>query len=392
MAANTVEGLPNPDRDWIRQFIRFVRWMLSILVSGSKMWAADLVTVAALPANTYANGTSGVGATLTANANGVFPTRDGKVPFAGMNVLVTGEAAPANNGLYRLGTIGSSTTAWVLTRIAGFDASATFKPGMRIGIRDGGTLYGSQVWEYTGAILPTVGTTALSFLGQTKLGRNCGVIPGSRLPFTQNPSNTNTVVIGTWTITFVTALGAVGATTQVLIGGTAALTLTNLVNAINADPTSLGTTWQEQTVPSTLAIFADAVSTTLRIRGANTRGGLPMAQKFASTALSNTIASGGVWTNDNLQLGGKADTDVLETAGTLTLDAAHIAAMLTAGGLVLELAFTPTIVQWQAQTSAGVILSTISDTALPVAGGVQLLKQGATNLVATNVISFWAQQ
>lgn len=391
--ASTPEGLPIVGHDsWFGQLFRFLRYMLSMLLGGTKIWTATGVIVAPLPANTYANGTSGIGATLTANANGAFPTRDGIAPVVGQVFLVTGEAAPANNGLYRLSTLGSASVAWVLTRVVGLDASATFRPGMRVGINDGGLAYGGQLWEYTGVALPTVGTTALTFLGQTKLGRNCGVMPASRLPFTVQPTNTNTLVIGAWTVTFVTALGAVAATTQVLIGVNAAATLVNLINALNADPTSKGTTWQEQTVPATLAIFADAITTTLRIRGATSRGGLPIESKFASTALSTTIAGGGVWTNDNLSLICKASTDVLEAANSIVLDAAHIAAALTAGGLIIELPFTPSFAQWQVLSTAGVLKSTITDTLLPVAGGLQLLNAGAVHVVATDILSFWAQQ
>jgi hypothetical protein len=62
---------------------------------------AQVATTGALPANTYANGTSGVGATLTANANGAL-TVDGYAVAAGDRVLVKDEAVGANNGLYCL--------------------------------------------------------------------------------------------------------------------------------------------------------------------------------------------------------------------------------------------------------------------------------------------------
>ena len=45
----------------------------------------------ALPASTYDNGSNGVGATLTADANGALPTIDGVTLSAGDRVLIAGE-------------------------------------------------------------------------------------------------------------------------------------------------------------------------------------------------------------------------------------------------------------------------------------------------------------
>ena len=54
---------------------------------GTPRPTVQLATAAALAANTYANGTAGVGATLTANANGALSV-DGVTPSAGDRVLV----------------------------------------------------------------------------------------------------------------------------------------------------------------------------------------------------------------------------------------------------------------------------------------------------------------
>jgi hypothetical protein len=57
-------------------------------------------TAAALAANTYANGTSGVGATLTGNANGALAAVDGVTLAANERVLVDQESAGSHNGIY----------------------------------------------------------------------------------------------------------------------------------------------------------------------------------------------------------------------------------------------------------------------------------------------------
>jgi len=77
---------------------------------------ARSATTGALPANTYNNGTAGVGATLTGNANGALPAQDGVTLVLNDRLLVKNEAAPANNGIYFVSQVGSGGTPYILTR------------------------------------------------------------------------------------------------------------------------------------------------------------------------------------------------------------------------------------------------------------------------------------
>ena len=85
-----------------------------------------LATAADLPACTYAQpvATTGVGATLTANANGAL-TVDGVAVAINDRILVqhqgTGTETHAHNGVYRVSTLGTGSAAWVLTRATDFD-------------------------------------------------------------------------------------------------------------------------------------------------------------------------------------------------------------------------------------------------------------------------------
>ena len=139
-------------------WLRVLKWFLALLTGGGKHWPVDVVITDPLPACTYANGTSGSGATLTANANAIFPTRDGVAPFVNMLVLVTNESLGAlnwkYNGYYQLTTLGSSSAAWVLTRVTTFDVSAEMIPGSAFYVTSG-TTYAGQVWAYTAASSPT---------------------------------------------------------------------------------------------------------------------------------------------------------------------------------------------------------------------------------------------
>lgn len=128
--------------------------------TGTSKLVADYATTAALPANTYNNGSSGVNATLTATANGALPAQDGQTPLAGDTILVKNEAAGANNGLYTVTAVGDGTHPYILTRGAGLDQSSEF--GGSIIVVESGTLQHGSLWMCT-PNNPTVGTTAIVF-------------------------------------------------------------------------------------------------------------------------------------------------------------------------------------------------------------------------------------
>jgi hypothetical protein len=120
-------------------------------------------TTSALAANTYNNGSSGVGATLTANANGALSV-DGSAVTVGQRILVKNEATAANNGCYAVTATGSGGAPYVLTRTTDFDTAGAgeIANNAYFFITSGATQAGdSYVLSQTAAI--TVGTTALPF-------------------------------------------------------------------------------------------------------------------------------------------------------------------------------------------------------------------------------------
>jgi hypothetical protein len=122
--------------------------------------AALVATTAALPSNTYSNGTGGVGATLTATANAAL-TVDGISVATGNVILVKNESTAANNGLYVVTNPGSSTAKYVLTRSTAMNTSSQF-PGTVIAVIEG-TSNKVTEWICTNSSNPTVGTTAITF-------------------------------------------------------------------------------------------------------------------------------------------------------------------------------------------------------------------------------------
>jgi hypothetical protein len=114
-------------------------WELSLVGGAAKNpVAVTFSTVEKLPACAYFNGpnNNGIGATLTANANGVLSLRQGAqdnpyTPPVGSLMLVQYEGtgsfqldASPNNGIYTVTSIGSARTPWVMTRTPGYDTGA----------------------------------------------------------------------------------------------------------------------------------------------------------------------------------------------------------------------------------------------------------------------------
>jgi hypothetical protein len=127
--------------------------------------ACQLATTTALAANTYNNGASGVGATLTANANGALSV-DGVAVATSNRILVKNEATQANNGVYVVTQTGSAGTPYILTRAADFDTAGAGVDKIDAGdfflVIAGSTLANTS-WVQQTPLPITVGTTAIVF-------------------------------------------------------------------------------------------------------------------------------------------------------------------------------------------------------------------------------------
>ena len=124
-----------------------------------------LATAAALPANTYNNGASGVGATLTANANGALSV-DGVAVVAGNRILVKNEVTQANNGVYTVTQVGSAGAPYILTRATDFDSSGAGVDQIDAGdffLVTSGSTQSNTSWVQQTPLPITVGTTAIVF-------------------------------------------------------------------------------------------------------------------------------------------------------------------------------------------------------------------------------------
>ena len=118
-------------------------------------------TVAALPAVTYANGTSGVGATLTADANGALTVDGVAMDTLNERILVKDQAAAAQNGIYKVTTVGTGSAAFVLTRTEDADTADQILHAYTF--IEEGTVNEDNGFTCTAAAPITIGTTALPF-------------------------------------------------------------------------------------------------------------------------------------------------------------------------------------------------------------------------------------
>lgn len=152
----------NPGHQWLQPLIGDIYARFDALGVGDPALRAHAAITSNLAGYTYANGTAGVGATLTAGGVGAFATQDG-VPAVLNNIyLVAGQSTPAQNGVYRLTTLGDGSNPAVLTRVASLDQAAEFADGLEVAV-GGGTVNADTTWKYTGPASPVLGTDALTF-------------------------------------------------------------------------------------------------------------------------------------------------------------------------------------------------------------------------------------
>jgi hypothetical protein len=127
--------------------------------------ACNLATTAALPTVTYSNGSSGVGATLTASANGALSV-DSVTPSVGNRILVKDQASALQNGVYTVTTVGDGSTPFLLTRATDMNTSGSGYNQINAGnyfLITAGTVNTNTSWVQTTALPITVGTTSLVF-------------------------------------------------------------------------------------------------------------------------------------------------------------------------------------------------------------------------------------
>jgi hypothetical protein len=235
------------------------------IASGVNFHAAcNYATTAALAANTYNNGASGVGATLTAVAVGTL-TIDGYtlvIGDVGKRLLIKNEVTTANNGVYVLTQAGTAVLPYILTRATDYDTSGSGTNEVDQGdyiLVISGTVNANTSWVQQTPLPITIGTTSLVFI---EFAANQTYTAGTGLTLTTNQfSITNTGTAGTY-----------GSSTQIPVFVTNAQgQVTSVTN------TAIGTLNQNTTGS------AATLTTARGIYGNNFDGSVALTQIIAST-------------------------------------------------------------------------------------------------------------
>ncbi|PCI31084.1 hypothetical protein COB52_00415, partial [Candidatus Kaiserbacteria bacterium] len=146
-----------------------------------------LKTIATLSA--YTQSGTGIGATLTADANGQIADIDGFTPSVSNRILVdtSGTATGADRGIYTLTQLGDGSNPWILTRATDFDQDSEVTSGAFTFIEEGITTGGNGYVLATPDII-TVDSTSMTFTQFSGAGI---VIAGDGLTKSGNTLNVN---------------------------------------------------------------------------------------------------------------------------------------------------------------------------------------------------------
>jgi hypothetical protein len=216
---------------------------------------------------TYSNGTAGVGATLTHNTNGVFPSAAGGASGWALykGILVKNQTNKAQNGRYYISDMGSASTPYVLTR-CGYCDEASEIPGAYIFVQDGtnaGTGWIQVVEDPATFVVGTDNIDVFQFSGSGTITAGTGItVSGNEVSISTGAITSSLILDGTIVDGDINASAAIA---QSKVSG--------LVSALSAKTpelyTFVATTGTTKTIASADAFkslrFTDAGATTVTV-------------------------------------------------------------------------------------------------------------------------------
>jgi len=173
------------------------KYYVDSVAQGLNAKASVLVaTYAPLGSYTYTNGTAGVGAKITASANGALVIDGVTISTLGTRVLVKNETAgnAPYNGIYTLTTVGTVSVPYVLTRSLDMNESTDFNSAFTF--VEQGTDQSNTGWVQTSDNV-VVGTTAIVWVQFSGAGQYTAGT-GLTLTGTQFSISNTTVTSGTY--------------------------------------------------------------------------------------------------------------------------------------------------------------------------------------------------
>jgi len=281
-----------------------------------------IVTTTANLTATYSNGTSGVGATLTNSGTQAAITIDSRVLVLNERVLVKDQTTGLQNGFYKVTTVGTASTNWVLTRTVDADEASEITPGAFTFVEEG-TVGANNGYVCTNVGAITIGTTAISFVQFSGAG---SVIAGDGLTKSGNTLN----VVGT-----------------------------NNRISISADAVDISSSYVGQ-----------ATITTLGTIGTGTWQGSVIAGEYGGTGVANT--------GKTITLGGNLTTSGAHTTALTTT--ANTTLTLPVTGTLATLAGTESL------SNKTITLSSFSGTTIAASGAVTFTAGTASSSSTTGTV------
>lgn len=156
-----------PYMTWYDQWGNFIS---QVQARGQYTMVADVKACPPTPCSTACPYVVTGGTSLLCNSNGAFPLLDGLALIVGDTFLLTGEALPANNGVWQLTSAGGVSTKAAATRL--YTAASHVGQYLRC---FGGITNGDRFFWCQNTTPPTLGTTAITY--------------SATGPFALNPNN-----------------------------------------------------------------------------------------------------------------------------------------------------------------------------------------------------------
>jgi hypothetical protein len=237
---------------------------------------------------TYSNGSSGIGATLTADTNRAFNTLDGQSVSVGQRVLIKDQTAQLQNGIYSLTNNGSGAAPWVLTRTTDQDAPGEMANGDVI-FTIGGTVNSGKTFVNSTVGTITVGTTAIVYSAY----------------YTGLPAQTGNAGYYLTTDGTTPSWGTVAGYSAPTLGSTS---IGSGATVTNVDNLTINST----TIPSTVTLVSTAATQTLT--GKTISGASNTLSNIGNSSLTNssiTINGTSISLGDSATVGGGADEQMV---------------------------------------------------------------------------------